>query len=382
MRAAVFHGPGSIVNEEVYCDFRYNPIETLGSYRKRTEADVFLKVKACAVCGYDVRAYRNGHRKIALPVILGHEICGQINRDVAVNTLVSSQKGTPQKYNIKAGSRVVVLPIIPCLACVYCNFGLYNLCLNLKEIGSNVNGGFAELVKIPEQVLKIGGLAPVPDNLSDEEAALLEPLACCLNGLYHMSPLIRKNEQGSVAIIGDGPIGLLHLQLVKHMYNANTVVIGRIPERLSQAKYMRADATITFADDADFDRTLQKTLDLTNGIGFNVIIIATSNPAALNFGLKIASKNSRINIFAGMPKMTDPSIFSIDPNFLHYNQISITGSFSSTPCMLMGAIKLASLGEINLSKLVTHKYHLRDIIQAILDTERYRGLRVVINSFH
>jgi L-iditol 2-dehydrogenase len=383
MRAAVFYGPGSITNEEVYCDFRYNPIETPSSYPERTEADVFLKVKACAVCGYDVRAYRNGHHKIALPVILGHEICGRINRDVTVNDLVSGQKSTPRKYNIKAGSRVVVLPIIPCLACVYCNFGLYNLCLNLKEIGSSINGGFAELVKIPQQVLKIGGLAPVPDNLSDEEAALLEPVACCLNGLHHISPLIRKNEQGSVAIIGDGPIGLLHLQLVKHLYDdANTAVIGRIPERLRQAKSMGADATITFADDADFDRILQKTLDLTNGIGFNVVIIATSNPVALNFGMKIASRNSRINIFAGMPKMTDPLIFPIDPNFLHYNQISITGSFSSTPYMLTEAIKLASQGKINLSKLVTHKYHLKDIIQAILDTEGYRGLRVVINSFH
>jgi L-iditol 2-dehydrogenase len=166
------------------------------------------------------------------------------------------------------------------------------------------------------------------------------------------------------------------------MYNANTVVIGRISQRLSQAKSMGADATVTFADDVEFDQSLQKTLDITSGIGFNVIIIATSNPVALNFALKIASKNSRINVFAGMPKMTDPSIFSIDPNFLHYNQISITGSFSSTPHMLMEAVKLASQGEINLSKLVTHKYHLRDIIQAILDTERYQGLRVVINSFH
>jgi L-iditol 2-dehydrogenase len=167
------------------------------------------------------------------------------------------------------------------------------------------------------------------------------------------------------------------------MYNnANTVVIGRIRERLRQAKSMGADDTITFADDAEFDRILRKTLDLTNGIGFNVIIIATSNPVALNFGLKIASKNSRINIFAGMSKMTDPLIFSIDPNLLHYNQISITGSFSSTPHMLTEAIKLASQGEINLSRLVTHKYHLRDIIQAILDTERYQGLRVVINRFH
>jgi L-iditol 2-dehydrogenase len=72
----------------------------------------------------------------------------------------------------------------------------------------------------------------------------------------------------------------------------------------------------------------------------------------------------------------------LDPNFLHYNQISITGSFSSTPYTLMEAAKLASKGAIDLSALVTHKYHLRDIVQAVVDTETYRGLRIVINRFH
>jgi L-iditol 2-dehydrogenase len=202
-----------------------------------------------------------------------------------------------------------------------------------------------------------------------------------LNGLYHLNPLIRRNEQGSVAIIGDGPIGLLHLQLVKNMCNANVTVIGRVSQRLNHAKWMGANATITFAD-AQFNQSLEKTMELTAGVGFNVIIIATSNPVALDFALKIASKNSRINIFAGMPKITNPSMFSLDPNFLHYNQISITGSFSSTPSTLMEAAKLASEGEISLSTLVTHKYHLRDIVQAVLDTETYQGLRVVINRFH
>jgi L-iditol 2-dehydrogenase len=380
MRAAVFHGPGNITIEEANCDFLYSPIKPERPYA-RTEGDIFLKVNACAVCGYDVRVYRNGHHKIISPVILGHEICGQVNSDIIVNSLGSGQTNTT-KRNIKSGSRVAVSPIIPCLTCVYCQFELYNLCINLKEIGSTVNGGFAEFVKIPQQLLKIGGLVPVPDNLSDDEAALLEPLACCLNGLYHLNPLIRKNEQGSVAIIGDGPIGLLHLQLVKNMCKANVAVIGRISQRLNQAKSMGANATITFADDAQFDQSLQKTLEITAGVGFNVIIIATSNPVALDFALKIASKNSRINIFAGMPKITKPSMFSLDPNFLHYNQISITGSFSSTPFTLIEAAKLVSQGEINLSTLVTHKYHLRDIVQAVLDTETYRGLRIVINRFH
>lgn len=380
MRAAVFYGPGSIANEEVDCDFRYHRIDPERSYT-RIEGDVFLTVKACAVCGYDVRVYRNGHHKIISPVILGHEICGQVNSDITVNSL-GSDHGNITKRDIKAGSRVAVSPLIPCLSCVYCQFELYNLCINLKEIGSSVNGGFAEFVKIPQQLLKIGGLVPVPDNLSDEEAALLEPLACCLNGLYHLNPLIRRNEQGSVAIIGDGPIGLLHLQLVKNMCDANVTVIGRVSQRLNHSKCMGANATITFADDSQFDQSLEKTLEITAGVGFNVIIIATSNPVALDFALKIASKNSRINIFAGMPKITKPSMFSLDPNFLHYNQISITGSFSSTPYTLMEAAKLASKGEINLSTLVTHKYHLRDIVQAVLDTETYRGLRVVINRFH
>jgi L-iditol 2-dehydrogenase len=379
MRAAVFYGPGNIANEEIYCDFRYTPKQTIES-AANTDGEVLLTVKACAVCGYDVRVYRNGHDKVAPPIILGHEICGQINKDVTLtDTLDSDQKHTTG-HNIRAGSRVAVSPIIPCLTCIYCHFRQYNLCRNLKEIGSSINGGFAEFIKIPKEVLKIGGLVPVPDNLSDEEAALLEPLACCLNGLYHISPLVRKNEQGSVAIIGDGPIGLLHLQLVRNLPNAHTVVIGRISRRLQQATSMGAYATVTFGSDAEFDRSLENTLALTDGVGFNTVIVATSNPIALNLGLKIASKNSRINIFAGMPKSTDTS-FSIDPNFLHYNQISVTGSFSSTPSTLKEAVKLASNQDVNLSKLVSHTYHLEDTIQAILATERYHGLRAVINRF-
>jgi L-iditol 2-dehydrogenase len=380
MRAAVYYGPGRIANEEVNCDFRYDTKVPEKLY-SRTEDGLILRVKACAVCGYDARVYRNGHHKIIAPVILGHEICGEVTSNIAVNRLASSNTIIVQR-NIKAGTRVAVSPIIPCLSCVYCQFELYNLCINLQEIGSSINGGFAEFVKIPWQLPKIGGVVPVPDNISDEEAALLEPLACCLNGLYHLDPLIRKNEQGSVAIIGDGPIGLLHLQLVKNMCKANIAVVGRISQRLNKARSLGANATINFADDAQFDQSTEETLQLTAGVGFNVIIIATSNPVALNFALKIASKNSRINIFAGMQKLTGPSMFSLDPNYLHYNQISITGSFSSTPYSLMQAAKLASQGEINLSTLVTHKYHLRDIEQAVLGTETYRGLRIVINRFY
>lgn len=375
MHAAIFYGPSNIkVSHDVYFDVHDN------NYEKGAQ----LRVKACAVCGYDVRVYRNGHQKVSPPIILGHEICGQTDRDLVVSTsgYEGEEKGSTST-TIKSGSRVAVCPIIPCLNCIYCHYKQYNLCLNLKEIGSSVNGGFAEFVRIPEEILKIGGLVLVPNSISDEEAALLEPLACCLNGLYHIGPVVRNNEQNRVAIIGDGPIGLLHLQLIKRLDRAKTMILGRIPHRIQKAKTMGADATVLFANDRidnGAKENMEEVLDFTDGIGFNVIIIATSNPASLNLALKIAAKNSRINIFAGMPKSPNVS-FSLDPNVLHYHQISITGSFSSTPRMIQQAVRLAANKEIDLSKIISHRYPLHDINEAMLATEKYYGLRVILNKF-
>ena len=345
MRGSMFYGPNNMVVEELPLALKEN--------------EVLLKMDACAVCGYDVRVFRNGHRKVRPPIILGHEICGRIVQEINTSDGILS-----------AGTRVAVLPIMPCLSCRYCNSQEYNLCNNLMEIGSTVNGGFAEYIKIPQQVIKIGGLIPVPDNLSNEEAALLEPLACCLNGF---SQLGQVEKEKSVLIIGDGPIGLLHLQLSRALYGLKTAVVGKIPFRLQKAKSMGADAA--FALD---DRTINDVMDFTGGVGANVMIIATSNPEALNFAKKVASKNSKINVFAGFPN--DHS-FSLDANWLHYNQISIIGSFSSTPTMFRKAAMLASNGTIDLSRIVTHRYSLDDIKQAFLATEQFHGLRTVIDKF-
>ena len=209
MLAAVFHAPNNIVVQQV-------PI-------RRRKA--MLKVSACAVCGYDARVFRNGHRKVRPPVILGHELCGEIQNEIVAG---DGDEG----MTIKAGSRVSVCPLIPCLKCPYCKIGDYNLCVDLREIGSTSDGGFAQYVTIPEQLIRIGGLVPVPDNLTDEEAALLEPLACCLNSYYRMLPIAKES---SVVIIGDGPMGLLHLQLFKRLLSLRVAIVGRVPLRMEKA---------------------------------------------------------------------------------------------------------------------------------------------------
>jgi L-iditol 2-dehydrogenase len=120
-------------------------------------------------------------------------------------------------------------------------------------------------------------------------------------------------------------------------------------------------------------------LQFTGGKGADIIIIATSDPAALDFALKVASKNSKINIFSGIAK--DSKILSIDPNWLHYNQISITGSFSSSPKTLQEALRLVCDGQINLSKLIGRSYSLVDLAEAIIATEKCLELRAIINKF-
>lgn len=364
LHAAIFYGPNKIVSEEI--DWNYHA----------TEEAILLRVNACAVCGYDVRVFRNGHQKVTAPVILGHEICGEIEEDITIGS-TSSERSTE---TIEAGSRVAISPIIPCLKCIYCDNRQYNLCSNIREIGSTINGGFAEYVGIPKNILQVGGLVPVPASLSSEEAALLEPLACCINGFWHMGPV---SEEDNVVIIGDGPIGLLHLQLSRNLYHARTAVVGKIPQRIQKARSMGADAT-TMVDNHENDSvghvdasSVANILDFTDGIGANAIIIATSDPAAFDFALRVASKNSRINIFSG----TKGSNISLDPNWLHYNQISITGSFSSTPHTLQEAVRLSCNREIDLSKLISRSYSLADIKEAILTTEKCLELRAVINEF-
>jgi L-iditol 2-dehydrogenase len=218
---------------------------------------------------------------------------------------------------------------------------------------------------------KIGGLVPVPDSLTDEEAALLEPLACCLNSFSRMLPLAKAS---TVVIIGDGPMGLIHLQLFKRLSSSRVAIVGKVPSRMEKSKAIGADAVFAYSRE-----TVADVLDFTGASsGAGAVVVATSNPVAFELATKVSGRNSKINVFAGMPSR---QTFLLDVNWLHYNQISITGTFSSTPKMLEQATKIAADKTIDLSAIVTHKYSLPEIEKAIDVTEKYYGLRAVINKF-
>jgi L-iditol 2-dehydrogenase len=126
------------------------------------------------------------------------------------------------------------------------------------------------------------------------------------------------------------------------------------------------------------DESVKKIWDYTYENGGKLIIVATSNPEGIDLALKLAGKNSLISLFAGTSKN---KILRIDPNLLHYNQITLSGSFSSTPKVMKKAMDLVHEQKIDLKRLVTHRFSLDEIDKAFNATEGYNGLRSVINSF-
>ena len=323
--------------------------------------NVLLKTLSCAVCGYDVRVFKEGHKKVRPPIVMGHEICAR-----TLGTL-----SLPNGQIIAEDKRVIVSPLIPCLKCHHCNAGHFNCCNKLNEIGSSVNGGFADYINIPENNILINGIVPIESSINDDEASLIEPLSCCLNAYLNINNSVRDEY---VIIIGDGPIGLIHLQISK-LFGAKTIVVGKIPSRLKEAKSIGADMILLNNDAEESIRTIW---DYTYEKGGKLIIVATSNPDAIDLALKVAGKNSLINVFAGISKN---KFVNIDPNLLHYNQITLSGSFSSTPNLMKKAVDLVHDQKINLRRLVTHRFSLDEIDKAFSITEDYGGLRSVINSF-
>jgi len=359
MNAAIYYGPNNIQIKDI-------------CIKKKTNKDYLLKVLSCSVCSYDVRVYRNGGFKVNPPMILGHEICAEV---------VDEYNG--KNFSIKPKTRVSVYPILPCFNCWYCSNKNYNLCTNLREIGSTINGGFAEYILIPQMIFDIGGIVPVLDNVSNEEASLIEPLACCINSINQ----IKNLEFDSVVVLGDGPIGLMQLLLLKRFFKVNVTIIGKVQHRLESAKKLGADLIIQIKDDKDYpnlDRYKKLSGDITSEFSPNIIFVSNNNPFSLNLALKLVNKNGKIVLFSGIEnkKYENKNMIDIDPNFIHYNQVSIFGSFSSSPNNMIEAMNLVNSKEIDLKSLITHTFSLTQVKDAFYTAESFKGFKSIINNFN
>lgn len=317
MKAAVFYGPN---------DLRVENLEV----PVVSDNEILLQVKACAICGSDVRTYRFGASNITEPVTPGHEVAGTI---VEVGRSLS---GFPP------GQRVTVAPAVPCGECSYCARGIQTMCNNLRSIGYQFHGGFAEYMLVPYSAIKAGCVNTIPENVSFEEATLAEPLACAING----QELLNVGMDDTVVIIGAGPLGCMHADLARTR-GARKIILADVRERrLELARSFAPDVLIN----AETENLEAKVLEETQGCGAEVVIVSAPSGKAQEQALVLAAKHGRISFFGGLPK-TNPLI-SLNANLIHYRELFVMGAYGSKPRHNRLALELLASGKIHASSLI------------------------------
>lgn len=343
MRAAVFHEPGQLLVTDVD-----DPSPPPGGF--------LLRVRACAICGSDVRTYRHGSSHLKTPWIIGHEIAGEI-------AVVGSG------CSVAVGSRVQIATAVPCGRCRPCARGWLTMCSQIMAHGFHYPGGLAEYMPVGPEVIAMGGVNPIPDGLSYDQAACTEPVACVLNG----QQLVDTQLGDHVVVIGAGPIGCLHVQMAKARGVSQVIQLEINPVRLARAKEFGADLLV----DAAHEDVREVVKDATSGRGADVVISATPTPEAQALAVELAGVHGRVSLFGGLPPSAPTAV--INTNLVHYKEITLVGSFTSTPAQNTTALGLIASGRIDAGRLIDTTLGLDDVVNGLQQLERGDALKAVVH---
>ncbi len=316
-----------------------------------------MKVAAAGICGTDLRIFARGHRHIpeGTARVLGHELAGEVV-DVGEDV-----------RGLKPGMRVAVAPNVGCGTCDECVAGWNNLCEEVEAFGITLDGGFAEYMHIPARAVRQGNVVPIPDHVPLSQAALAEPLSCCLNG----QEALGVGPDDVALIIGDGPIGAMHVLLARLSGARSVVVSGHSASRLNQIARLGADVTLD-PRERDLEAAV---LEASDRQGASVIVVAASNPAAQKQALGLAARRGRLNFFAGLPG--SPEV-ELDTNLIHYRQLIVTGTTGSNMRQYRSALNLMGAGRLDLSPLIDARVPLEEIVEGIERSRAGEGMRVLV----
>lgn len=303
-----------------------------------SDNEVLIKMLACGLCGTDIQKIRGD--SVNKPTVLGHEVVGEI---------VKKGKNV-SKFEI--GDRVITAIHVPCFTCHYCNKGHYTICEQFRT--NNIDpGGFAEFIRIPK--LHLNHLThKVSNNVTDEEATLIEPIACCLHGLKQAD--IRPND--SVLIMGAGTIGILHAQLAK-IKGANKVIVSDMSEfKLQKALKVGCDYAINIKEKNIIDEVNK----ITDGQGVDVIVIAAGVSSLVADAVNMVRRAGKIIVFSGFDKN---KLVTLDVSRFFKDEISIIGTYSVTPYEFPEALDLLEKRKLNTKEMITHVYPLNKLSETI-----------------
>ena len=334
MMAAVLYGKEHLQVEPV-------------SIPKIDDGDILVRVRVALTCGTDVKVFRRGYhaRMIVPPAVFGHELAGDV---VAVSGRVPG---------FKAGQRVVAANSAPCENCFFCRRSLQNLCQDLLFN----NGAYAEYIRIPARIVERNTYL-IPEHVSYQDAALVEPLACVLKGFEETAPCAGD----TIAIIGLGPIGLMFVRLA-HLYGCRVIAIGRRRTQLERAAAMGAHELVRADQHAN---TVQAVRDLTGGHGSDIAIEAVGKPETWHWAVDMVRRGGTVNFFGGCP---NDSRVMLDTNLLHYSEITCKASFHHTPHYIRKALELVSRGDITARDFVNSEEPLANLLEVMRHLMSHNG---------
>lgn len=313
------------------------------------EGEIVVKIDTALTCGTDLKAYMRGHRLIPMPGPFGHEYSG---------TVAKTGNGV---IRFREGDSIMGVHSGPCLSCRYCKKGLHNLCENIMD--SKVLGAFAKHILIPSHVVE-QNIFIKPDNLSFEEAALLEPFATVLHPYSKLS----LGEIETALVIGAGPIGLMHLAHLQ-MNGIHVIMSDLSGERMNIAKKAGANKV---ASPEDLKGIVN---DETDGMGVDLVIECAGSKTIWENSTDYLRRGGTVVLFGGCPPDTE---VTYNADRLHYDEITMVGSFHFTPDDVQRAFHLLGSKEIDLSHLITGRFGLNEIEKAFSLLKEHKGIKYAI----
>ena len=334
MRAAVYKGQSVVEVEAI-------PVPAIG------RGEVLIRVEACGICPTDLKKIE--YNLLPGPRIFGHETAGVI---AAVGEGVT-------RYAI--GQRVIVFHHIPCGACFYCGKKLYAQCPVYKKVGVTAGyepagGGFSQYVRVMDWIVE-RGIEVIPNGVSFEAASFVEPVNTCLKGIKQVDP-----QPGDVvAILGQGPVGLVFTMMAKALYAESGVrVVTSDPFESRRKLSRRFGAQATFDPrDAALERTVK---EMTDGRGADVVLVAASARGIVEQAVAISRPGARILLFAQTSQQERIEVSGAD---ICVGERVLCGSYSASVDVQEESAELVFSGKLPVGELVSHRYSLSRIHEGI-----------------
>jgi len=296
---------------------------------QKKSGEALLKVKKVGICGTDLHAYAGNQPFFTYPRILGHELAAEII-EIDANP-----------HNLQAGDSVIIMPYISCQSCIACRKGKSNCCTDIQVLGVHIDGGMQEIISVPTDILLPAG------NLSDEEIAIVDPLAIGAHAIRRAS--VQAGEY--IVVIGCGPIGLGIMKLAL-IDGAKVIAMDINEDRLAYAKSHLGIEHVVYA----LDNPLEAISEITEGDLATAVVDATGNTKALETGFNYMSHGGRY-VLVGLSK----GELSYHHPSIHAKETTLMCSRNATLEDFVKVKSALETGQFPLDSFVTHQVDFKDL---------------------